>query len=121
MKHAGISTDWLCLRVAQIPRSRDQAIFVLTTDNRQTHKPTALPPAAYARMRGNNLRFFPIAKKCLNEKAEYKRGVPGAKMSRMLYNHLVQNGGQMVAKEISEQINTTLYTCKKCTPVHKST
>ena len=28
-----ISTDSLCLRVAQMPRSRDQAIFVLTTDD----------------------------------------------------------------------------------------
>jgi hypothetical protein len=40
----------------------------------------------------------------LNKKAEYKRGVPGAKMSHMLYNHVVKNGGQMVAKETSEQI-----------------
>jgi hypothetical protein len=38
-----ISTDWLRLRVAQTPRSRDLAIFVLTTDDRQTHKPIALP------------------------------------------------------------------------------
>ena len=30
-----ISTDLLCLRAAQMPRSRDQVIFVLTTDNRQ--------------------------------------------------------------------------------------
>ena len=27
-----ISTDWLRLRVAQVPRSRDLAIFVVTTD-----------------------------------------------------------------------------------------
>jgi hypothetical protein len=33
-----ISTDSLCLRVAQMPRSRDLAIFVLTTD-----RPIALP------------------------------------------------------------------------------
>jgi hypothetical protein len=38
-----ISTDSLCLLVTQMPRSRDLAIFVLTTDDRQTHKPIALP------------------------------------------------------------------------------
>jgi hypothetical protein len=32
-----ISTDSLCLRVAKVPRSRDLAIFVLTTDDRQTN------------------------------------------------------------------------------------
>jgi hypothetical protein len=37
-----ISTDSLRLRVAQMPRSPDLAIFVLTTD-RQTPKPIALP------------------------------------------------------------------------------
>jgi hypothetical protein len=47
---AGFSTiliDLLCLRVAQVPRSRDLAIFVLTTNrqqtDRQTDKPIALP------------------------------------------------------------------------------
>jgi hypothetical protein len=42
-----VSTDLLCLRVAQVPRSRDLAIFVLMTDrqqiDRQTDKPIALP------------------------------------------------------------------------------
>jgi hypothetical protein len=46
---AGFSTDSLCLRVAQMPRSRDLAIFVLTTD-RQTN---CFTPAAHARTRGN--------------------------------------------------------------------
>jgi hypothetical protein len=41
-----ISTDSLHLRVAQMPRSRDLAIFVLMTD-RQTD--IALPLAAHAR------------------------------------------------------------------------
>ena len=40
-----ISTDSLCLRVAQIPRSRDVAIFVPTTDDRWQTKPIALPLA----------------------------------------------------------------------------
>jgi hypothetical protein len=31
-----ISTDLLCLQVAQVPRSRDLSIFVRTTDDRQT-------------------------------------------------------------------------------------
>ena len=43
--------DWLYLRVADMPRCRDLAIFVRTTDNRQqttdnrqqTDKPIALP------------------------------------------------------------------------------
>ena len=37
-----ISTNLLCLRVAQIPISPDLVIFVVTTDDRQT-KPIALP------------------------------------------------------------------------------
>jgi hypothetical protein len=50
-----ISTGWLRLRVAQTPRSRDQAIFVLTTDNRQTDTQTyCFTPAVHARMRGND-------------------------------------------------------------------
>ena len=40
-----ISTDLLCLRVAQMPRSLDLAIFVVTTDDRRQTKPTALPLA----------------------------------------------------------------------------
>ena len=34
-----IPTDWLCLRVAEMPRCRDMAIFVVTTDG-QTDKRT---------------------------------------------------------------------------------
>jgi hypothetical protein len=50
-----ISTDSLCIRVAQMPRSRDLVIFVLTTDDRQTHKPIALRnPAAHERTRDNH-------------------------------------------------------------------
>jgi hypothetical protein len=41
-----ISTDSLCLRIAQVPRSRDLAIFMRTTDRQQTDKLIALPPAA---------------------------------------------------------------------------
>ena len=37
-----ISTDSLCLRVAQIPRSRDVAIFVVMTNNRRQTKLIAL-------------------------------------------------------------------------------
>ena len=37
-----IPTDWLRLRVAQVPRCRDLAIFVVTTD-RRTDKPITLP------------------------------------------------------------------------------
>ena len=33
-----ISTHWLRLRVAQMPRSRDLAIFVLMTIDRQTNR-----------------------------------------------------------------------------------
>ena len=29
-----IPTDWSCLRVAQLPRCRDLALFVVTTDRR---------------------------------------------------------------------------------------
>jgi hypothetical protein len=49
-----ISTDSLCLRVAQMPRSRDLAIFVLTTD-RQTD---CFTPAAHARTRGNKAYHY---------------------------------------------------------------
>ena len=41
-----ILTDWLHLRVAQMPRSQDLAIFVVTTDeqmNRRTERPITLP------------------------------------------------------------------------------
>ena len=45
-----IPTDWLRLRVAQVPRCRDLAIFVVTTDGQmdrwtdgQTDKPITLP------------------------------------------------------------------------------
>ena len=34
-----ISTDWLCLRVAQMPTCQDLVIFVVTTD-RQTDRQT---------------------------------------------------------------------------------
>ena len=45
-----IPTDWLCLLVAQMPRSRDLAIFVVTTDG-QVDKQTdrLLYPCACAR------------------------------------------------------------------------
>jgi hypothetical protein len=43
--------DSLYLRVTEMPRCRDLAIFVRTTDNRQTD---CLTPAAHARTRGNN-------------------------------------------------------------------
>ena len=36
-----ISTDMLCLRVAQMPRSPDPAIFVLTTDTTDYFTPCA--------------------------------------------------------------------------------
>ena len=39
-------TDWSRLRVAQVPRCRDLAIFVVTTDRRtdgRTDKPITLP------------------------------------------------------------------------------
>jgi hypothetical protein len=36
-----------------MPSCPDLAIFVLTTDDRQAHKPIALPLAAHARTRGN--------------------------------------------------------------------
>ena len=36
-----ISTDLLCLRVAQMPNSQDLVIFVLLTDNRQNTLPLA--------------------------------------------------------------------------------
>ena len=47
-----ISTDMLYLRVAQTPRSPDLAIFVLTTDDRQTDRRQTKPitlPLAHAR------------------------------------------------------------------------
>ena len=44
------ATDSLCLLVAQVPRPRDMAIFVLTTTT--TTRPITLPPCACAR--GNN-------------------------------------------------------------------
>jgi hypothetical protein len=47
-----ISTDSLCLRVAQMPRSRDLTIFVWTTDD----KPIALPQQA--RTWGNYLNTW---------------------------------------------------------------
>jgi hypothetical protein len=49
-----ISTDSLCLRVAQMPRYRDLAIFVLTIDG-QTYTDTqtgSFTPAAHPRTRG---------------------------------------------------------------------
>ena len=49
-----ISTDSLCLRVAQMPRSQDLVIFVLTTtDNRQTNFFTP----CCACMRGNKCKL----------------------------------------------------------------
>jgi hypothetical protein len=48
-----ISTDSLCLRVAKMPRSRDLAMFVLTTD-RQTD---CFTPAVHARTRANNSQW----------------------------------------------------------------
>ena len=39
-----IPTDSLCLRVTQMPRSPDLAIFVLTTDDRQTDKTDCFTP-----------------------------------------------------------------------------
>jgi hypothetical protein len=47
-----ISTDLLCLRAAQTPRSQDLVIFVLTT-NRLTDKPIALYPLLCMLARGN--------------------------------------------------------------------
>ncbi len=44
--------DSLYLRVAEMPRCRDLAIFVRTTDDRQTDY---LTPAAHARTRGNDM------------------------------------------------------------------
>jgi hypothetical protein len=39
----------------KMPRSQDLAIFVLTTDDRQTDTQTdCFTPAAHARLRGNN-------------------------------------------------------------------
>jgi hypothetical protein len=46
---ADFSTDSLYLRVTQMPKSQDLAIFVLTTD-RQTD---CFTPAVHARTRGN--------------------------------------------------------------------
>jgi hypothetical protein len=54
---AGFSTiliDLLCLRVAQMPRSPDLAIFVLTTDT-QTD---CFTPATHAGTRDNYCRFI---------------------------------------------------------------
>ena len=36
-----ISTDWLCLRAAQVPRCRDLAIFMVTTTDGSTDYPCA--------------------------------------------------------------------------------
>jgi hypothetical protein len=49
-----ISTDSLCLRVAQIPRSPDLAFFVLTTDRQTDTQTDRFTPAAHARTRGKN-------------------------------------------------------------------
>ena len=49
-----IMTDWICLRVAQMPRSQDLAIFVVTTDeqmDRRTDRPNTYPCAC---TRGND-------------------------------------------------------------------
>ena len=46
-----ISTDMLCLRVAQMPRSPDLVIFVLT--DRQTNRQMVALPLACACTRGN--------------------------------------------------------------------
>jgi hypothetical protein len=52
-----ISTDWLRLRVAQTRRSRDVAIFVLTTDTvtdgQADTQTDCFTPAAHARTRGD--------------------------------------------------------------------
>ena len=45
-------TDSLYLLVAQVPRPRDMAIFVLTTTTTTTTRPITLPPCECAR--GNN-------------------------------------------------------------------
>ena len=42
-------TDSRCLRVAQVPKSRDMAIFVFTTTTTTTTRPITLPPCACAR------------------------------------------------------------------------
>ena len=44
------STDSLCLRVDWMPISRDLAIFVPTTDDREQTKPIALPLAHACRV-----------------------------------------------------------------------
>jgi hypothetical protein len=57
-----ISTDSLCLRIAEVPRCRDLAIFVRTTDDRRqttdnrqwAHKPIALP---LLRMRAHGVKM----------------------------------------------------------------
>ena len=43
-----IPTDWLRLRVAQVPRCRDLVIFVVTKD-RRTDRPITLPLRMRAR------------------------------------------------------------------------
>jgi hypothetical protein len=51
-----ICTDSLCLRIAEVPRCRDLAIFVRTTDDRRQTTDTqtdCFTPAAHARTRGN--------------------------------------------------------------------
>ena len=52
-----ILTDWLCLQVAQMPRSRDLAIFVVTTADRQTNR--LLYP--WACEQGKNQLLYPCA------------------------------------------------------------
>ena len=49
-------TDSLCLRVTQVPRSRDKAIFMLTTTT--TTRLITLPP--YACEQGKNILYHQI-------------------------------------------------------------
>jgi hypothetical protein len=73
LKHneAGFSTDWLCLRVAQISRSRDLAIFVLTTDD--GHANRLLYPCCACVHTGNN-DLQPDWSKCHNHGSGVGRG-----------------------------------------------
>ena len=64
LKHTEVSflpnlTDSRCLRVAQVPRSRDMAIFVLTTTitTTITIQLITLPPCACARGNDNSYMF----------------------------------------------------------------
>jgi hypothetical protein len=68
-----ISTDSLCLQVAQMPRSRDLAILVLTTDDRQTDTQTdCFTPAAHVRTRGNAIaRCLPPTPRSLICREQY--------------------------------------------------